>query len=355
MSLAGDRFRDGGRSNDPTHGMHNRCPLIFALLSGLYGCGAAASPRPPTDGSEAAPPLRVAVSSAGLAAQLSQELPAQVVEVARQGRPGTITPEFVAMAGELSGPRVFWVGYLVGPFIELRARAAEEGRLEAFDDELNTRMAACEEAADVLDCEYCTSDCWQSVPSGMADVTRSLIVVRVSWPAGRQPVLDGEQLLWTGTLTDTPLASVQGVEDIDRDGRPELTIDVETRTDWPAGDGGSTEHMRHYVDGDTLAVQLSLLESYEEDGHGGGFVHRTEVTRRDVNDDGVDDFHVHFVREVFLRDCEDGQGDEDDETDGEAEASTAPECEALDQHFDALYGPADDAWRLPRGQRWPWE
>ena len=261
--------------------MHIRCPLIFALLSGLCGCGAAAAPRPSADGSEAASPLRVAVSSAGLAAQLSEELPALVVEVARQGRPRTITPEFVAMAGEASGPRVFWVGYVVGPFIELRARGAEEGRLDPFEDELSRRMAACEEAADVLDCEYCTSDCWQSVPSEMADVTRSLIVVRVSWPAGRQPVLDGEQLLWTGTLTDTPLAIVQAVEDIDLDGRPEVTIDVETRTDWPAGDGGSTERMRHYLDGDTLAP--------------------------------------------------------------------------IDQHFDALYSSADDAWRLPGGQRWPWE
>jgi hypothetical protein len=224
------------------------------------------------------------------------------------------------MAGEAAGPRVFWVGYLVGPFIELRARAEEEGRLEAFEDELDSRRAACEKAADVLDCQYCISDCWESVPSGMTDVTRSLIVVRVSWPAERQPVLDGEQLLWMGTLTDTPFATVQAVEDIDRDGRPELTVDVETQTDWPAGDGGSAERMRHYLDGDTLAIQLSLLESYEEDGHGGGFVHRTEVTRHDANQDGVDDFHVHFVREVFLRDCESGQDDEDD---GEGEMRMA--------------------------------
>ncbi len=341
-----------------------RCPLIFALLSGLYGCGAAASPPPSANGSEAGSarlPLRVAVSASGFGARLTEELPPEVVELARQERPRTITPEFVAMAGEAEGPRVFWVGYVVGPFIELRARAEEEGRLEAFEDELDSRRAACEEAADVLDCEYCTSDCWQSVPGGMADVTRSLIVVRVSWPPERQPVLDGEQLLWTGTLTDTPFATVHAVEDIDRDGRPELTIDVETRTDWPAGDGGSTERMRHYVDGDTLAVQLSLLESYEEDGHGGGFVQRTEVTRHDANQDGVDDFHVHFVREVFLRDCESGPDEEDDSEaegegeDGEPEASTAPECEPLDQHFDALYWSAGDEWRLPRGQRWPWE
>ena len=130
-----------------------RCPLIFALLSGLYGCGAAASPPPSANGSEAGSarlPLRVAVSASGFGARLTEELPPEVVELARQERPRTITPEFVAMAGEAEGPRVFWVGYVVGPFIELRARAEEEGRLEAFEDELDSRRAACEEAADVL-------------------------------------------------------------------------------------------------------------------------------------------------------------------------------------------------------------
>ena len=334
-----------------------RRPFVAITLSlvGALGCGASRGTPPNIAEVSSDRPMAVAVSAEGLPGHLDAAVPSEVTELAREGRPRAIQPAFTASAGAVSGARVFWVGYVTGPFLELRARAVDEGRGDAFDDELDALMTACEENDD-SSCagDYCVSPCWESVPNGLASTDRQLLVVRVSWPAGGQPVVDGSTALWFGDADDTTTAQVRAVEDIDNDGRPELVVDVETGTEWPAGDGGSNTRMVHYVDGDTLDRQLRLLDLYEEDGHGGALTQRTEVTRTDANADGVDDFDVHYVTEVMLQECY-GYPTEEDIADGAEPEPVPAQCVPADERYRAVYSAARDAWLLPAGQRWPWE
>lgn len=314
-------------------------PTSAAAPATTPAASLAATPAPPSTAPGS-------VRAAGLPIHRALAAPGEVLAVSAEDRPRSIAPAFTAAAGDPPGPRVFWVAYVSNPFTEARARAAEEGRVEAFERDVDTRMEACEAASDVGDCEYCQSDCWDTVPSAIAPTTPELRVVRVSWDAGGRPTLDASAVVWTGSATDEVQARVRRVEDLDGDGRLELVIAFERASSWPAGDGGDQERSTLYVDADTLALQLALVQSLESEGHGGlSSTARTEVTFRDRDGDGIGDFGIHYVATVQSSSC----------VIAEEDGSELPEeCRGTDARVVATYSAAHDAWRLPEGQRWPW-
>ncbi len=336
--------------------------LLLVLLCGLLACddppsepvatAAPVTPAPPpvpttpevTPADPVAPTPSGPVPAAGLAVHPTVTVPPEIAAVARESRPEAIDRILAAGAGDTPGARVYWIAYRTSRFEELRGAAVDEGRLAAFEADLEAKMGECEANADVGDCAYCQSDCWDSVPSALADTTPEIRVVRVSAPANGAPRLDGSEVVWRGRVFDTTQLRVRTIEDLDGDGRPELSLALTVHGEFPAGDGADDEERHLVLDGDTLHLQVDLRRSFESDGHGGGVVESIAVSFIDRNDDGRKDYGVRLRRELTgLAECMVESGEE-----------PPPECQPVDESVRAHYSMERDEWVLAEGETWPW-
>lgn len=281
------------------------------------------------------------VSAAGLTVHRSLRAPQSVVRAARRDWPSSIAPILTFGAGDEGSTRVYWIAFVTSRFAELRGRAIDEGRLEAFDADIDRRMRECEENEEVGDCDYCTSSCDLEVYAGERSNAQELHLVRVTAPTEGSPRVDGTQKLFGGDEQDETRLRIRDIDDLDGDGRPEIALGLDIHHEDRAGDGGSDTERHIVIDADRLHVQIEILKKEHIEGHTGSIVAESRVSFQDRNGDGRADYAVRYTYEDRTGECTSFGEDE-------------PHCAPRDEARRAHYSIDDDAWVLAEGETWPW-
>lgn len=189
------------------------------------------------------------------------------------------------------------LGYFVYEWaesLERWASAREDGTYEAARAEVARRMAECEtEREDCFDCRSCAEDLDdEAVPTGV-----HVDVARVFTPTGGAPRLDGT----TNVAAQHAQVTVRRLEDTDLDGRLELDLAIET-VDYDSGQSGAGGTIFVWLDGDSLALQLTIQHRAWTYGCMAGLRERSGFSVRDRNGDGRPDFGVRHA--IWVDGCE---------------------------------------------------